>query len=194
MAYHGVKFKTITIGQTLPETPHINELMQWCNTFAIKRLAPTHPEGTYGNLSIRLNEGILITATSLDLGKKLKIDDFTFVHYCNIEAFEILFSGIHSPSSETPIHWTLYQLRPDINAIFHGHQDDLLLLASKLQIPETEHEQEYGSPELVQEVSKMASHDFFNMKNHGFISMGNTMEIAGELALLQLERLKSKKN
>jgi len=189
MAYHGVKFKTTIIGQTIPETPLIGELMQWCNTFAIKHLAPTHPEGTYGNLSIRLNDGILITATSLDLGTKLDITDFVFVQECNIDTFEMIVSGTKSPSSETPIHWTLYQLRPDINAIFHGHQDDLLIQASKLQIPETEQEQEYGSPELVQEVKKMASYDFFNMKNHGFISLGNTMRTAGELALKQLERL-----
>jgi len=189
MAYHGVKFKTIIIGQTIPETPLLDELMQWCNTFANKHLAPTHPEGTYGNLSIRLNEGILITATSLDLGKKLDFTDFVFVQKCNIKAFEMIVSGTKSPSSETPIHWTLYQLRPDINAIFHGHQDDLLIQALNLQIPVTEQEQEYGSPELVQEVKKMALHDFFNMKNHGFISLGNTMRTAGELALKQLERL-----
>jgi len=189
MAYHGVKFKTTFLNEIVPISPHINELINWCNMFAQNELAPSHPEGTYGNLSIRLNNGILFTATSLDLGKSLQNTDFVFVHDCNFETYEITVSGNRAPSSETPIHWSLYQLRPDINAIFHGHQDELLKYAKDLNIPETANEQEYGSPALVAEVKKMAHHNFFNMKNHGFISMGESMEIAGNLALANLKKI-----
>jgi len=190
MAYHGVKFKTTFLGETIPIIPQMNELIHWCNLFAEKGLAPAHPEGTYGNLSIRITNGILITATSLDLGKTLQESDFVFVEKCDFDSYEMTVHGNKAPSSETAIHWSLYELRPEINAIFHGHNDDLLKQAVLLNIPETESEQDYGSPALVTEVKKLAKHDFFNMKNHGFIAMGKTMDIAGNLALKQLERLR----
>jgi len=189
MAYHGVKFSTIYRGENFINIPQLDELQSWCNLFAENGLAPAHPTGTFGNLSIRFGNGIIITATSLDLGKKLHFSDFVFVHDCNFEMFEITVSGNRQPSSETPIHWVLYQLRPDINAIFHGHQDELLKLAETLNIPETETEQPYGSQALVDEVKKLAVHNFFNIKNHGFISMGNTMQDAGNLALDYLFKL-----
>jgi ribulose-5-phosphate 4-epimerase/fuculose-1-phosphate aldolase len=189
MAYHGVKFKTKIIGASFPISSQIDELMSWCNLFAKNGLAPSHPEGTYGNLSIRMNDGILITATSLDLGKKLQYSDFIFVQNCDFELYEMTVMGNRAPSSESPIHWTMYKLRPEINAVFHGHHDTLLSLAKELQIPETVAEQDYGSPALVNEVKKLAHYDFFNMKNHGFISMGKTMEEAGNLALGYLDKL-----
>ena len=192
MAYHGVKFKTSFIGESYPMSSHLEELSMWCNLFAERGLAPTHPEGTYGNLSVRFEDGIIITATSLNLGKKLVNSDFIFVQACNFKTYEISVYGKRAPSSETPIHWALYQMRPDINAIFHGHHESLLHLAGILQIPETEEEQPYGSPALVNEVKKLASKNFFNMKNHGFISMGISMQKAGDLALEQLEKLSKK--
>ena len=136
-----------------------------------------------------MNAGILITATSLNLGKELQKSDFIFVQDCDFELFEMSVIGNRAPSSETPIHWTMYKMRPEINAVFHGHHDSLLVLANELQIPETASEQDYGSPALVNEVKKLAKNDFFNMKNHGFISMGKTMEITGNLALSYLDKL-----
>jgi ribulose-5-phosphate 4-epimerase/fuculose-1-phosphate aldolase len=189
MAYHGVKFKTNILGEAYPIPENIEELASWCNCFAQNGLAPTHSGGTYGNLSIRVKDGIVISATSLDLSKKLQASDFVYVNSCNYESFEMTVFGNRPPSSETPIHWSLYTLRPEINAVFHGHHDDLLRLSTELSIPETESEQAYGSISLVHEIIKLANYDFFNMKNHGFISVGKTMKEAGELALKQLEKL-----
>ncbi len=189
MAYHGVKFSTRFIGETVPCYNEINDLIYWCNTFAEKGLAPLHPEGSYGNLSIRVKDGILITRTSLDLNSKLSINDFVLVTGCNLDCFITTCIGTATPSSETPIHWKLYFLRPDINAIFHGHHDELLQKGLLLNIPETKREQPYGSLELVHEVELLANFNFFNMKNHGFISLGKDMLTAGEQALAQISLL-----
>ena len=189
MAYHGVKFGTKFEHETFQNIAQMDELKSWCNIFAKNGLAPSHPSGTFGNLSIRYGNAIIITATSLDLGKSLYHSDFVLVQDCNFESFEIIVSGNKPPSSETPVHWSLYQLRPDINAIFHGHHDKLLKYTDILNIPETDTEQPYGSLALVEEVNKLSSHNFFNMINHGFISMGKTTQDAGNLALKYLLKL-----
>ena len=54
---------------------------------------------------------------------------------------------------------------------------------------ETEKEEEYGTVALVQGVlDVLGENNFLIMKNHGFISLGKTMQEAGELSLKMLER------
>ena len=189
MAYHGVKFRTQFL-QGNVQFQNINELIEWCNIFAKHELAPTHPEGSYGNLSVRFDGGMLITATSVDLGAKLSAQNFVYVSECNYEDFLVTATGAKAPSSETPIHWALYNARPEIQAIFHGHDQSILDAADTINIPVTSQEQEYGSLELVKEVLALKQHNFFVMRNHGFISLGKTMNEAGNLALDVLQRLK----
>ena len=64
MIYKGIKFKTKTIKEDLPNDPEINRLKYWCNIFHKKNLAPPYKGGSYGNLSFRLknNKGFIITA------------------------------------------------------------------------------------------------------------------------------------
>ena len=188
MAYHGVKFGTVFRSEHVDVDQEIvGELARWCNEFARHNLAPTHPEGTYGNLSARLSGGrMLITATSLDLGAKLVASDFVVVHSCEMASFSMEVSGNRSPSSETPVHWALYEARPEVMAIFHGHNDEVNANAADLGIAETAAEKPYGSLELVEEVLRMSGHNFFNMKNHGFIAMGTTLDEAGALAMQQV--------
>lgn len=184
MAYHGVKFAVTYLSNDYQPYSRLDELISWCNIFALNNLAPTHPEGSYGNLSVRINShDMLITATSLDLGKKMTKSDFVYVHQCDYRSYVITASGGQPPSSETPIHWALYAARPDVMAVFHGHNDAINASAAAMGIPETAIEQPYGSLQLVAEVEKLCDYDFFNMKNHGFISMGKTMEDAGNLAM-----------
>lgn len=193
MAYHGVKFTTKFIGISFSTDSRVDELVYWSNEFARHQLAPTHPEGSYGNLSFRLSEKeMLITATSLDLGARLSCEDFVIVHDCDFDAFEIVATGKKAPSSESPVHVALYRARPDIRAIFHGHNEYINEHGRECGVEETSMEQPYGSMELVHEVLKLSGHTFFNMKNHGFISMGKTMNEAGRQALDVIQELSLK--
>ena len=72
-------------------------------------------------------------------------------------------------------NFKIYEKRPEVNAIFHGHSLELL----KPGIVTTEEEKPYGTVELVEEVLKVLDNDVFVLKNHGFVSLGKTMDEAG---------------
>ncbi len=77
-------------------------------------------------------------------------------------------------------------MRPEINAIFHAHDQSALEFADELKIPCTEREQLRGSYELAKEANKLLGLrkdiKYFVLRKHGVISMGETMEEAGRLA------------
>ena len=63
-----------------------------------------------------------------------------------------------------------------IDQIFHGHSHELL----NSDIISTEQEKPYGTKELVKEVLKVLDDNkVIIIKNHGFLSLGNTMNKAG---------------
>jgi ribulose-5-phosphate 4-epimerase/fuculose-1-phosphate aldolase len=80
------------------------------------------------------------------------------------------------------LHAAIYAARPEINAIFHGHHNQLLAEAESRGIPVTAREQLYGTPALVNEVLLVArGEDFFIMRGHGFVALGRDGEQAGQL-------------
>jgi len=186
--YTGVKFKVSFSSDTIVEENEIEEIVFWCNEFSRLKLAPTHVDGSYGNLSMRYKGGFLITATSLDLGTHLMPEDFVFVKSCDMKKFSVIVQGRKKPSSETVLHAHLYELRPDINAIFHGHSQEILSVATEFGIAQSPKELPYGTIELVQAAGYLATNNFFNLNNHGFFSLGNTANDAGNQAIAMLNR------
>lgn len=71
--------------------------------------------GTWGNVSARVDDCLVITPSGMD--------------YTNLEPSDLplldmagkVIQGDKRPSTETPLHRTIYQHRPDINAIVHTH-------------------------------------------------------------------------
>ncbi len=182
-----VKFRTEIIGKEVPQDPGIEELKYWCGEFHRSNLAPPHKGGTLGNLSFRLKDGedaFIITGSRIGLKYKLSDDCFVTVHSCDLTKGTVFASGTREPSSESRLHFAIYNRRKDINAVFHGHSREILAHPDKLNIPETKQKAPHGSIELVQSVLEILDGDFFLvMKDHGFISLGNTMKEAGEHAL-----------
>ncbi|WP_125106649.1 aldolase [Gulosibacter massiliensis] len=70
--------------------------------------------GTAGNLSVRVDEGLLMTPTNSSLGRldvsELSELDGEFRHI-----------GGGKPSKEVPMHQAMYEARPDARAIVHLH-------------------------------------------------------------------------
>jgi ribulose-5-phosphate 4-epimerase/fuculose-1-phosphate aldolase len=186
-----VKFKTIFIDDVLPEEKKIEELKQWCNQFNKNNLTPDVDGQSSGNLSCRTEDGFLITASGLKTKKELTKDSFVFVDNYDLYNNTFYVEGKYEPSSESIIHFLIYNTRGDIGAIFHGHNDSIVKNAEKLKIPITEEEQEPGTIEMANEVlSIIGNNDFVVIKNHGFISLGKTMKEAGEQALNILKKIK----
>ena len=75
----------------------------------------------YGNISFRISKGILISGSQTSGKKDVDIDDFTYVVDYDSKSSTAKWFGKKTPSSETPLHWSVYKTIPDINAVIHGH-------------------------------------------------------------------------
>lgn len=88
------------------------------------------------------------------------------------------------------MHAAIYEARPEVGAVFHGHHDRMLREGEKLGLPVTGKEQPYGTPEFVREILQILGRKkFLLIRNHGFVSLGATMEEAGLNAETVLSRL-----
>jgi len=193
--YQGVKFKTETLSGEIPKDQRMKELKHWCKEFHEHNLAPPYEGGSYGNLSFRLRSGeeqFVITGSRISLKNGLLDDCFVRVSSCDLEKRIVYVYGIREPSSESMLHFEIYRQRKDVNAIFHGHSQEILSCSDKLNLPKTTKEEPYGTPQLVQRVLEALGNKYFLiMKNHGFIALGKTMKQAGGFTLQVLERCRS---
>ncbi|HNW70912.1 MAG TPA: class II aldolase/adducin family protein [Bacteroidales bacterium] len=191
-AYNGVKFETVFINNAAPQNPLLEELKKWCSIFHEKGLAPPYPGGSYGNLSFRI-QGHMFMITGTCIGLKNTLDDscFTEVVSCDPEKKEISVKGSRAPSSESFMHDLIYRNRPDVHAVFHGHNALITQHAAALGIPETLEKTSYGTVELAESVLKILDQNtFIVIKDHGFVSMAGSMQQAGDEALRWLEKVK----
>jgi L-fuculose-phosphate aldolase len=79
-------------------------------------------QGTSGNLSVRLDDGFLITPSGMDYAG-LDVDDIVEVN------FEGKSKGRRKPSSEWRFHADIYRQHADAKAILHAHPVNCTTLA-----------------------------------------------------------------
>ena len=79
-------------------------------------------QGTSGNISIRLDDGFLITPTSLPYDQ-MQPEDIVAM------AFDGTFGGRRRPSSEWRFHRDILRARPDIDVVLHCHSSYATTLA-----------------------------------------------------------------
>src|SRR5690554_1565135 len=73
-------------------------------------------QGTWGNISVRLDKDtMLVTPSAVDYGR-MKEQDLVLM---NIHTME--YKGDRKPSSEKDIHAAILRERPNINAVIHSH-------------------------------------------------------------------------
>jgi ribulose-5-phosphate 4-epimerase/fuculose-1-phosphate aldolase len=183
-----IRFKITFVSDKIPSDVKIEELKEWCERFQKNGLTP-EIEGNYtGNLSFRTENEFIITASGLKSKENLSNNCFVRVKSYNVRSNTVYAEGTRQPSSEAIMHFLIYKTRKEINAIFHGHNDTMLVNTRKLKLPITATEHEPGSIELANEVLRvLGNNNLIVMKNHGFISMGKTMNEAGKQALAILQ-------
>lgn len=79
-------------------------------------------KGTAGNISIRWNDGFLITPSGMP-PHRLRPEDIVAVDMDGAS------QGLRKPSSEWRFHRDIYAARPEINAVVHGHPPFCVALA-----------------------------------------------------------------
>lgn len=184
-----VKFKVEFIGRDVPTDPRVDRLRDWCVRFNELGLTPTLAGAgrSLGNLSFRLREdelAFVITGSTLSTKETMAPNDFVTVLYSDLDERAVYAAGTRDPSSESMMHYEIYRRRPDVMAIFHGHDRAITAGAAVLGVPETAVEQPSGTPELLEQVLQILGRAaFLVMKNHGFLSLAGTMDEAGQQAV-----------
>ena len=178
--YAGIKFEA-ELAEGARDAADAVELIKWCRAFC--RMGIATPGGEVaGNISVRTKRGFLITPSGRDFSEIGK-DQLVEVVGVNEETHKVMAVGIVNPSSEAFLHAGIYAERGDVNAILHGHSGIVTAHAEELGIPETAEEQPYGTIALRDEVHKILDRHFLlQMKGHGFIAMGASLQEAGERA------------
>lgn len=176
--YIGVRFDAVSLGGNVPfDVDKIfPEFCACCRRLRKHKMTYANA----GNISVRFKEGFIITSTGSNLSC-LDKDEIVFVEKCDIEKQKVSYRGAKKPSSETMMHYLIYQERPKANAIIHAHDEAATkpeLLKGK--VTETLREEPYGSLAL----ARMAIGTFKNgddiivLKNHGYVAVGSGLKEA----------------
>jgi ribulose-5-phosphate 4-epimerase/fuculose-1-phosphate aldolase len=186
----GVRTKFVVKRRDLLPTYYADaaSLIRWCRTFDEEGLAPVEGGASAGNLSFRTAAGYVITPTRSRLKANLDWRQFVEVVREDLDAFEIHVLGERAPSSDSFLHGRIYALRPDVAAVFHGH-DDLVLkhadaVAKRFDAAVTSEAMLFGTRIDAEETARaLGSKRYVIRKGHGFAAVGRTQDEAGELAL-----------
>jgi L-fuculose-phosphate aldolase len=186
-----IRFNTFFVSDRIPRDAKIVELKKWSETFQKSGLTPEVQGNFTGNLSFRSKEGFVITASGLKDKEDLADVCFVYVKAYDEGSNTFFVEGQTKPSSESIMHHLIYKTCREVNAVFHGHNDNIVAYAEELGLPVTEKEYESGTVELAKEALKvLGDNKLLVLRNHGFVSLGDTMKDAGELALATLNEAK----
>jgi len=186
-----IRFNTVFVSYRIPSGSKLGELKKWSKIFQENGLTPEVQGNFTGNLSFRSKDGFVITASGLKDKEDLENICFVYVKTYDEQYNTFFVEGQTKPSSESIMHHLIYKACGNVNAVFHGHNDTIITHAEELRLPVTEKEYESGTLELAKEVLKvLGDHKLIVLRNHGFVSLGNTMNEAGELALATLNQSK----
>lgn len=104
----------------------------------------------FGNVSARVaDDAFLISGTQTGALKTLCPEHLSLVERSRSHTNEVWSSGPLRPSSESMTHAVVYEARPGVHAVLHGHDPALWRYG---RLPETPADVEYGTPEMANAV------------------------------------------
>ncbi len=172
--YVGRKFETVFVGMNVSHLEKHNIIEVG------RKLKSMHlTEGFLGNLSVKVDDGILITVGGASLGD-LKEDDIVLIKTYDPKRNIANVIGSKEPSSETPLHYLVYR-QFGCRAIIHVHDDSLLARRKELGLPLAEYAP-YGTLKLAHSALIALQNDnLIAMEKHGILSIGKNLEEALEI-------------
>lgn len=169
-----------------------DELLSWRDRmYDLKQIGYyPHLNIGYGNISIKTDQGILISGTQTGDIYPIQPQHFTLVTDCNLEKNTVVCRGMIKASSESMTHLAIYESDESINAIIHIHNFSHWQKL-KYHVPTTKENVHYGTPEMAREIfrlfaeTKVKEEKMIVMAGHeeGIISFGDSLEEAGNLLL-----------
>jgi len=167
------------------------ELMSICHLVYLRGMV----NGSGGNISVRMQDGMLITPTGRSLGQ-LRADDLVRV------GLNGQFSGDVKPSKEVYLHLNCYEQREDVNAVVHVHSP-YTVAASCLDNADLDCVMPSFTPGYLARVNKLQMIPYFKpgslelakrvrsaikftnsvvLANHGIVAVGKDLEGALNIA------------
>jgi len=138
-----------------------------------------------GNVSLRVDNYVYITPSQVDKDR-LSADDIIV-----IDTQGVVLKANHKSSMETAMHLSVYRIRRDAKAVIHAHSfwASLLALSDLQPVNDISDEAYYaikrlafcdyqtmGTRDLANEVASKIEHaDALILKNHGVLTIGNTL-------------------
>jgi len=157
-------------------------------------LIGAYPNGIgFGNISIRsLHKELIISGSATGNIKDLKKEHYALVKSYDINNNYVNCVGSSKASSESLSHAAVYESNPKINAVIHTHH--LEMWEKYLNIlPTTNEKVEFGTPEMANEIKKIAKGDsgIIIMGGHkeGILSFANTLNQAHEVLLKYYKKI-----
>lgn len=203
-----IKFDIVhTPGKPLPPEG-IVDLNRWRTMLLALNLIGQDPNRYggygYGNLSRRLppfpaplhRRPFAITGTQTGGLPELGPKQYAIVTECEPERNRIVATGPIKPSSESLTHGVVYDLDAHARFVIHVHSPEIWHRAAKLQLPTTDPNVPYGSPEMAREVQRLFAETYlpkrrvFSMGGHedGIVAFGRTSDSAGAALLAVLRQ------
>lgn len=138
----------------------------------------------FGNISTRIIETIfLISGSQTGHIDRLRRQDLALVDHFDIRLNQLSAYGLTKPSSESMTHGVCYQSHADITAVIHVHSPDIWQAIDALNIPFTDADIPYGTPQMAYAVAQLLKDQYqvgkptiFGMKGHqdGIVAVGDS--------------------
>ena len=186
-------FDAVLTERRLLDHPQVGVLIWWATRFAELGFTPSYGPGDHGNLSCRTEQGCLITARET---VKARLTPKDFVEVLGREELSgrprLLCRGLRLPSTDALVHLRVYDTRPDVRAVLHGHDASTLTKAAELDLPVTTHSAAVPSMALIDDVCQLIrQQDYLLLRDHGFLAVGRSIDEAGELVRRLCSRARS---
>ena len=135
---HRLLFDAVCTGDSPGSDEKLSQLIiQWERLFHDMGRSLSYGAGSHGNLSIQTKEGCFISATQTFLGAITELQ-FVQIIGCDMGASPsvVRYKGEVRPSTDSLIHWQVYQARPGVACVLHAHDAQVLRVAECLGLPQ----------------------------------------------------------
>lgn len=151
-----IKFRCVHEPGPAPEHPAWEALNELRSDLVKAGLVGVLENGVgYGNLSLRADNGFVVTATATGHIPVLGREGYCLVTRCDIDTNTVWSSGPAQASSEAMTHAAVYEASPVTGCVIHLHHAGLYgqLMAGKA--PATAPEAAFGTPDMARSVAEL---------------------------------------